>query len=439
MTDSIEIRPASRIRGISVVDGDKSVSHRAIILAALSNGKCRIENLAVGDDVKATIGVLRQLGVGIEVSGDGRRAVVEGREGKFRAPESPLDCGNSGTTLRLVSGVLASQPFTAMLTGDESLRRRPVANLAEALGRMGANVEISLEKTPPVIITGGPLTGFAHHLQVASAQIKSAILLAGLFAEGNTVVREALPTRDHTERLLGRLGGSRVVEIDRLARTVTVHGDVLPLKRFDMVIPGDASSAAYPVTLALLLPESSVTVPYVGLNPGRTAYFRHLQLMGGNLIMEPDQRGSTNTGGEPVGDIVAHSSRLRNVPLDPERIPAMIDELPLLGVVSCVSDGPWEIRDAERLRVKETDRIKTTAAVIRGMGGVVQEYEDGLAGPGGQVFRGGEVSSAGDHRIAMIGAVAGWLAKGPSVLHGSECMKVSFPGFFDKVGELLEY
>jgi 3-phosphoshikimate 1-carboxyvinyltransferase len=438
MTDTIEIHPAARIRGVSVLDGDKSLSHRALILASLSTGKCRIENLAIGDDVKATIRVLRQLGVGVDVSPDGRRAVVEGRGGKFQAPDLLLDCGNSGTTLGLISGVLASQPFTATLTGDESLRHRPVANLADALSLMGANVQISPEKTPPMIISGARLTGFAHNLQVASAQIKSAILLAGLFAEGSTIVREVLQTRDHTERLLGKLGGSHVVEVDRLARTITVHGGTLPLKRFDIVIPGDTSSAAYPITLALLLPESSVTVPYVGLNPGRTAFFRHLQLMGGSLIMEPDQGGSSTTGGEPVGDIVAHSSRLRNIPLDPERIPAMIDELPLLAVVSCVSDGPWEIRDVVRLRFKETDRIKTTVAVIRGMGGEVEEHEDGLSGPGGQVFAGGEVTSAGDHRIAMIAAVAGWLARGPSVLHGVECMKVSFPGFFDKMGELVE-
>ena len=438
MPETIQLKPAARIRGKIVLPGDKSVSHRALILAALSDGQSRIENLAVGEDIQATIRVLGQVGVAIRIGGDRKSAVVDGCGGHFAAPAAPLDCGNSGTTMRLMAGVLAAQPFDSIITGDESLRHRPVAFLAEALNLMGADVGISDTGTPPITIHGGDLTGLVHSPEVASAQVKSAMLLAGLFAEGTTMVKEILQTRDHTERLLGKLGGPHVVDVDRLNRTVSVHGETLPLKHFDIVIPGDASSAAYPVSLAVILPESAITATYVGLNPGRTAFYRHLQLMGGSVVMEPDPRGSNATGGEPVGDIVARSSKLRNIPLDPERIPAMIDELPLLCVISCMADGPWEIRDAARLRVKETDRIRTTAAVIRGMGCEVEEHEDGLSGPGGQIFWGGEVWSEGDHRIAMIAAVAAWCSKGPSTIHGADCVKISFPTFYERMLELVE-
>jgi 3-phosphoshikimate 1-carboxyvinyltransferase len=340
--------------------------------------------------------------------------------------------------MRLIAGVLAAQPFVATITGDESLRHRPVAFLSEALNLMGAHVEISPDGTPPLTIRGGKLTGIAYTPKVASAQVKSAMLLAGLFATGTTVVRETLQTRDHTERLIGKLGGSSIVDVDRLNKIVSIHGGGLPFKHFDIVIPGDTSSAAYPIALAVILPESALTATYVGLNPGRTAFYRHLQLMGGQVVMEPDPRGSNVTGGEPVGDIVARSSKLRNIPLDPERIPAMIDELPLLSVISCLADGPWAIRDAVRLRVKETDRIRTTAAVIRGMGAEVEEHEDGLSGPGGQIFWGGEVKSEGDHRIAMIASVAAWCSRGPSIIHGADCVKISFPTFYERMQELVE-
>jgi 3-phosphoshikimate 1-carboxyvinyltransferase len=438
MPDIVYIQPALHIRGTFIAPGDKSISHRALILASLTDGKCRIENLAPGDDVKATIDVLDRLGVKIRLGADARSAIVEGCSGRYLAPNGPLNCGNSGTTLRLVSGLLASQPYMATLTGDDSLKMRPVQQLADSLNQMGCNIETSPAGTPPLTIRGGPLTGITHNLKVPSAQIKSAIILAGLFARGTTVIRETLNTRDHTERLLGKLGGESVVEIDRLNRMVSVHGGSLPLKRFDIVIPGDASSAAFPIALATLLHDSSIKVPYVGINAGRTAFYRHLQLMGGRVVIEPDPRGTNPTGGEPVGEITASTSKLRNVPLDPDRIPAMIDELPLLAVISCLADGEWEMRDASRLRVKETDRVRTTAEVIRAVGGLVDEFEDGLSGPGGQMFKGGVVSSYNDHRIAMIAAVAAWCSKGPSIINGTNCVRISFPGFFERMQELVE-
>lgn len=437
MAESIQLYPANHIVGTCIIPGDKSLSHRALIFAALSDGRCWIENLGINEDVLATIQILRQLGVSVKLHPDSKSALVEGIGGRFLAPSEPLNCANSGTTLRLMSGILAAQPFTSVLTGDESLLRRPMGNLAEALRRMGAEVTISSEGTPPVTIRGSQLTGVSHTLKVASAQIKSAIILAGLFAEGTTVVRESLQTRDHTERLLAHLGDPDIVEIDRLQKSVIVRGHNLPLKSFNMVIPGDASSAAYPVALASILPESSVKVPFIGLNAGRIAFFRHLQSMGANLEMEPDSRGANVTLGEPVGDITVQSAKLKNVPIDPARIPSMIDELPLLAVVSCLSDGPWSIRDAERLRVKESDRIRTTVNVIRGMGGEVEEHQDGLSGPGNQTFKGGEVTSANDHRIAMIASVAAWCSTGPSTIMNHEAVKVSFPGFFERMFELL--
>lgn len=439
MSDSIILRPAVRIRGLCVVPGDKSISHRALILAACARGRSRIENLATGEDIRSTIRALKQLGVRITLAPDGESALVGGVGGNLSAPEEPLDCGNSATTMRLLAGVLASQEFESVLTGDESLSRRPMDQTAEPLRRMGADVGTGPEGRPPLVIRGKPLTGIPHRMEVASAQVKSAVLLAGLFATGETVIHEALPTRDHTERLLDHLGGDELISIERLERTITVRGEMLPLRAFELVIPGDPSAAAYPIALTALLPESSLTGPFVGLNAGRIAFFRHLQAMGGHLVMTPDADAAEATGGEPVGEIAVHSTKMKNVPVPPERIPAMIDELPLLAVVSCLADREWEIRNAERLRVKESDRVATTAAVLRAMGAEIEEHEDGWSGPGGQELKGGEVESTGDHRIAMTAAVAAWCATGPTTLQGAESVSASFPGFFERMSDLVEH
>jgi 3-phosphoshikimate 1-carboxyvinyltransferase len=411
------------------------------MLSACAEGRSRIENLGIGDDIRSTIRVLRQVGVGITVApaAAGDTALVEGRGGRFSPPEGPLDCGNSATTMRLMAGLLAAQDFESVLTGDESLSSRPMEETAEPLRRMGAEVETGPDGRPPLVIRGKALTGIPHTSRTASAQTKSAVLLAGLFAAGETVVHEALQTRDHTERLLGGIGGPDLVSIDRLERTITVQGEMLPLPRFDLVIPGDPSAAAYPIALAALLPESSLTVPFVGLNAGRIAFFRHLQAMGAHLVMTPDAQAAAATGGEPVGEIAVHYTKLKNVPLPPERIPAMIDELPLLAVVACLAEGPWEIRNAERLRVKESDRIATTAAMLHSMGVEVEELDDGWCGPGGQELQGGVLESEGDHRIAMTAAVAAWCAKGETTLEGADCVAISFPGFFERMSDLAEY
>lgn len=439
MYEPIRILPATRTRGLCVLPGDKSICHRALILGSLSSGRVRIENLSNGEDIKATIGVLRSLGVPITVAPDGRSAVVTGRGGKFDEPDGPLDCGNSATTMRLMTGILASQPFESVLTGDESLTRRPMQYIADPLNEMGAMVTTSHGGKPPLTVRGGHLRGIAWNPGVASAQVKSAVLLAGLFADGDTIFHETLNTRDHTERLLENLGGKGIIQNDRIAKTIRVEGGKLPLPPFDIVIPGDPSSAAFPMALATLLHESSLTVPFVSINPGRIAFVRHLQAMGAHIVMTQDPHVISSTAGEPVGEFHVLSAKLKNVPIDPDRIPGMIDEIPLLAVVASLSDRDWEISGAERLREKETDRIATTAAMIRGLGGEVEEFQDGLRGPGGQVFTGGEVDCRGDHRIAMAAAVGAWCSRGPSNVLGAESVKISFPGFFSRMKELVEY
>jgi len=439
MSESIIIRPAVRIRGLAVVPGDKSLSHRGLILASLADGRCRLQNLSTGDDVRATIRVLRQLGVRITLDPDGDSAIVEGVGGNLDAPSEELDCGNSGTTMSLMAGLLATRPFESVLTGDESLVKRPMEYIAKPLREMGAEIHLSENGTPPVRINGGDLTGIPYKPAIASAQVKSAVIFAGLFAKGETVFHETLQTRDHTERLLSNLAGKGTVEIDRMDKTITVKGGELPLENFDLVIPGDPSAAAYPISLATLMKESTVTVPFVGLNAGRIAFYRHLQAMGAQLVMTPDPHGQDATGGEAVGEIMVISSSLKNVPVDPERIPALIDEVPLLSVIACISDRPWEITGARRLREKETDRIETTVGMLRSIGAEVEGLEDGMKGPGEQRIRGGVVDPGGDHRIAMCAAVAAWCASDETEILSPDCVRYSYPEFFEQMSELVEY
>lgn len=439
MSDAIEIKPAIRVRGLAMLPGDKSLSHRALIFAALSRGRCRIENLATGEDVRATIRVLRTLGIEIVLAPDGESASVEGRGGIFDWPSQPLDCGNSATTMSLMAGVLAAQPFESTLTGDESLSSRPMEYIADPLRELGAKIETGDNGRPPLKIYGGKLTGVPYKPKIASAQVKSAVLMAGLFATGTTVFHEALQTRDHTERLLSHLAPKGTVEIARIEKTISVKGDNGGIEPFEMVIPGDPSSAAFPIALATLLPDSSLTVPFVGLNAGRIGFFRHLQAMGAHLVMTRDAHSADATGGEPVGEIAVHSAKLKNVPVDPARIPAMIDEIPLLAVVLCLSERDWEISGAGRLREKETDRIRTTVEMLRCVGADVEETASGLKGRGGQKFTGGEVHCIKDHRIAMSAAVAGWCAESKVVIQCPEVVRISFPKFFELMEELVEY
>ncbi|HEX9744530.1 MAG TPA: 3-phosphoshikimate 1-carboxyvinyltransferase [bacterium] len=435
----MKIKPAARARGLVVIPGDKSISHRALILASLTSGVCTIENLSSCEDIQSTIGALRSIGVNIQHEHKHNTVKVHGTGGNFTAPEGQIDCGNSGTTMRLMMGLLASQDFESTLIGDESLSGRPMKAVADPLIQMGAGISLANDNYAPVKVHGGTLHGISYSATVVSAQMKSAVILAGLMASGSTIYHETLPTRDHTERMLSRLYGSDLITSDKLSGKVQVNGGRRILNPFDIVIPGDASSAAFPIALGSLLPESSVTVPFTGLNPGRIAFYRHLQAMGGVVVLTPDASATSATAGEPVGDISVQSAKLRNVPIDPERIPALIDEIPLISIIACVSDNDWEITGARRLREKETDRIRTTAIMLRALGIEVEELDDGLRGPGNQILAGGEILTAKDHRIAMSAAVGAWRSKNESVIHDTDSVKISYPGFFLSMDKILEY
>ena len=441
------IRPARRLRGRLRVPGDKSVSHRAAMLAALACGRTEITNFSSSADCSSTLEVLRRLGVRVEREGPTVRVEGAGADGAgqhFRQPSSELDCGNSGTTMRLMAGVLAAQPFASVLTGDESLSRRPMGRVMEPLGQMGARLS-AVDGHAPLTVEGRrPLRPIRYEMPVASAQVKSCVLLAGLGAEGRTEVFEpAAQTRDHTERMLLWFGVEvRTEELsDGGGRVrVSVEGGSR-LSARDLTVPGDISSAAFPLAAAALLPGSELELEGVGLNPTRAAVLEALRGLGIELSVE-DERETSN---EPTGLIhvrggegLSPASHGANV-IRGALVPQLIDELPVLAVVGTAVEGGLEIRDARELRVKESDRIATTVTNLRAMGAEVEEFEDGLRVGGPVRLRGARVESYGDHRIAMAFAVAGLAAEGETLIAGAEeCVAVSFPEFFPLLESLTE-
>ncbi len=420
-----EIRPASGpLRGGARVPGDKSISHRLALLASVARGVSRIRGSSPAGDCEATLDALRRLGV--RVARDADDLTIEGRgwDGLSR-PEGPLDCGRSATTIRLLMGVLAGTGLQVELTGDPQLRRRPMDRVADPLRRMGARVETT-DGRPPVTVTGGPLTGVEHRLPVASAQVKSAILLAGLRADGATTVIEPGASRDHTERLLAWLGAPVGVSPGR----VTVGpAEVGP---FDLAVPGDPSSAAALLAAAALVGGSDVTVGGVGLNPTRTDFRGVLARMGARIETRPEPLG----GPEPAGDIRLRQAPLVATTIEPEEVPGLIDELPLLGVVAAGADGTTMVRGARELRMKESDRIAALVAGLRAMGVTAEELPDGFAVRGPKRLTGGRVDAEGDHRMAMAFAVAGLAADAPVWIHGMDRVADSFPGFLETLGSL---
>jgi len=416
---AVRIHPARSFRGRFHLTGDKSISHRAAILGAMAEGETRIHNFASAADCASTLGCLRALGVEVEREGTEVRVRGHGLEA-WRAPAGPLDAGNSGSTLRMLAGALAGRPFPSVLTGDDSLRRRPVERVAVPLRLMGARVA-STGGNPPLTIEGGGLRPLAYDSPVASAQVKTAVLLAGLQAEGLTTVREPAPSRDHTERMLPRFG----VPVERAGLAVSVRG-VARLRAAEVTVPGDASSAAFPVVAALILPGSEVRLDGVLLSPGRSAFLGVLKAMGAQV-----ETGLTSTDPEPVGWIAARSSRLRGVTVDPTLVPALIDEVPALAVAAAFAEGTFTVSGAGELRVKESDRIAALAEALARMGGSVEERPDGLSVHGGRPLRGAAVRSRGDHRIAMAFAVAALAAEGPTDIEEAECASVSFPEFYE--------
>ena len=417
----IRVQRAPLIEADIEVPGDKSISHRSAMFAALSDGACRLRNYLPGEDCLGTLRVLRQLGVTIESLSPSEH-IVHGLRGRFTEPQGDLDCGNSGTTMRLMSGLLAAQPFRCRLTGDASLSRRPMRRIMEPLERMGAVFEAEGEGgCPPLVIRGtAGLRPLAYRLPVPSAQVKSAILLAGLFADGVTTVDQPVPTRDHTERLLEYFG----VPVTREGTSVSVRGGTLPRAR-DVDVPGDVSSAAFWLVAAATQPGSSVRVRNLGLNPTRTGILAVLLRMGAKLREEEETRGP----GEPCGRIEIVGRSLRGTEIGGAEIPNVIDELPVLAVAGALAGGTTVIKDAAELRVKESDRLAVVARHLAAMGADVTEHPDGLEIRGGRPLHGARLESHGDHRIAMAFAIAGLFADGETVIENASCVETSYPGF----------
>jgi len=423
------VRPARRLRGEVRVPGDKSISHRALILNSIAEGEATISNLAPGADCQSTLRCLLQLGAQIRKGDDGRLHVKGvGLHGLHEA-EDVLDAGNSGTCMRLLAGLLAGQPFLSVLTGDASLRSRPMRRIIEPLRMMGAGLWGRRgDSLPPLAVRGAALKGIDYSLPVASAQLKSALLLAGLYADGPTWLREPKPSRDHTERMLAAQG----------ARVSTGAGSVTlvpgsPLKAVDVEVPGDISSAAFWLVAAVIHPDAEIVLRDVGVNPGRTGVLEVLQAMGADLEVIP--RGLR--GGEPVADLVARSSSLRGVAVGGDLIPRLIDEIPVLAVAAAFAEGETRFADAVELRVKETDRVRALAIELARMGAQVEELPDGLVVRGGARLRGATCQSYGDHRMAMSLAVAGLMAAGETIIEGANVAEISYPGFWDQLDLLV--
>jgi 3-phosphoshikimate 1-carboxyvinyltransferase len=425
----VKIAPAAALRGHIAVPGDKSISHRAVLLGAIADGETSVRGFGRSQDTEATIGAVRALGATVhDDEVDALRIEGVGLRG-LRDPGEPIDCGNSGTTIRLLAGILAGEPGRFELTGDDSLRRRPMERIAGPLEQMGAVVETT-DGTPPLTIEGGELHGIRYELPVASAQVKSCVLLAGLYAQGRTTVVEPLPTRDHTELML-QAGG---VQVRRQQRRISVA----PAERLslgEVVVPGDFSAAAPFIVAATLLPGSELTIHDVGLNPRRTGLLDVLARMGARVTIFHRHR----SGGEPVGDVEILSAELVATTVTGDEVPLLVDELPLFALAASSAHGTSRVEGARELRVKETDRIETVTASLRALGARVTATEDGLEIRGVPTrTKGGSMSSHGDHRIAMLGAVAGLVSRDGVQLEGPEAVAVSFPGFFELLDSVTQ-
>lgn len=423
-------RASGPLRGVITAPGDKSISHRALILGALAEGVTEIDGLLEGDDVLRTAAAMRAFGAEVERIADGRWR-VRGTAGAFSEPEDVIDCGNAGTGVRLILGAAAGFELTASFTGDASLRRRPMNRVLVPLQNMGARTTARNGGRLPVTVRGGQLSGFDHWQQVPSAQVKSAILLAGLNATGTTSVYEPEPTRDHTERMLQAFGASLFVEDREDCRAVHLNGKQR-LFGTGVCVPGDPSSAAFPLVAALLTPESDVTVEGVLLNPLRTGLFDTLVEMGADLAVS----NRRDQGGEPVGDLRARFSKLHGIDVPPERAPSMIDEYPILAVAAAFADGPTRLRGLAEMRVKESDRLALMAAGLTACGVQVEETPDALTvvgtARGNHPVRGGaEVTTHGDHRIAMSHLTLGLAAREPVTVDQARMIATSFPGFVE--------
>ncbi|HEV8147524.1 MAG TPA: 3-phosphoshikimate 1-carboxyvinyltransferase [Bryobacteraceae bacterium] len=427
------VSPSKNIDGIITLPGDKSISHRYGMLGAIAEGTTTLTNYSTGADCQSTLACMAALGARVERDEQGR-VVIHG--GKLSEPAAELDAGNSGSTIRMLSGILAAQPFTSRIGGDESLSRRPMARIIKPLAEMGARIDAREGTYPPLTIHGAgvhkeKLHGIDYTLPVASAQVKSCVLLAGLFADGDTIVREPIRTRDHTEVALRALGA----DIVSSKRVITLRAGAR-LTGQELVVPGDLSSAAFFLVAALLADEANLIIHAVGLNPTRAALLDFLVGSGAPIKVVDVQQ----TGGELIGDLSVRCSnaarKLRCEVIDGALTAGLIDELPVLAVLGAISDSGLTVRDAGELRVKETDRIATLEANFKKMGVAFESSPDGFFVPGRQKFRAAEFDSAGDHRIAMAFAVAALAADGPCAIEGAEAASVSFPEFYSTLRQI---
>lgn len=417
------VPPVTTLQGSVAIPGDKSISHRSIMLGSLATGVTRITNFLRGEDNFATMNAFRSMGVPIEDSGSVVTVRGVGVHG-LQEPDDVLDCGNSGTTIRLMTGLLSGQSFFSVLTGDQYLRKRPMKRVTEPLRRMGATIAGRGNGTlAPLAISGGRLNGITFQSPIASAQVKSALMLAGLYADGATTISEPTLSRDHSERMFRFFGA----DIETGGTTVTVRAG-RELRGQEITVPGDISSAAFFLVAGLIVPGAELLIRNVGINPTRTGVLDILQQMGGNIVLQ-DQR---EVSGEPVADLLVRSSRLKGIEIGGDVVPRAIDEFPAISVAAALAEGTTVIRDAHELRVKETDRIAAMAGNLRAIGsGPIEETEDGMVITGVETLRGGTVSSFGDHRIAMSLAIAACASRDGVTIDDVSCVPTSFPGFFE--------
>ncbi|MXW31417.1 MAG: 3-phosphoshikimate 1-carboxyvinyltransferase [Chloroflexi bacterium] len=420
------VRRPRRLRGDVTPPGDKSISHRAAIFNAIADGEARVENYGTGADLASTLRVLRGLGTQIERHDDG---VFTVRGGILSEPSDILNTGNSGTTTRLMAGVLAGQPFMSVMTGDRSIRSRPMARIVDPLRLMGAEVDgRDGGRLAPLTFRGGSLHGIEYRMPVASAQVKSALLLAGLFAEGETTLEQPAVSRDHTELMFRSMG----VEVVEDGLTVSVRPG--RLTAMDVTVPADISSAAYWLVGGICHPDAEVRVRNVGVNPTRTGILDALAMMGADVSVENER----TEGGEPVADLVARSSSLRATEIGGDLIPRLVDEVPVLALAACFAEGTTVIRDASELRVKESDRLMASRVELSRSGAQVEELDDGLRITGGRALQGATHRTYADHRIALTMGIAGLVATGETTIQSAQTASVSYPTFWDDLGSLGE-
>src|SRR6516162_8504183 len=424
--DMVLIRPARNILGSLRVPGDKSISHRYAMLAALAPGRSRFENYSPGADCNSTLGCVRALGCSVERDEKGA-VLIDGLGPELKAPSAPLDCGNSGSTMRMLSGIVAAQPFVSDMIGDESLSRRPMKRVMEPLRKMGAEITAT-DDHAPLHISGAHLKGIDYAVPVASAQVKTCLLFSGLLAEGQTTVEEPTRTRDHGELALRAFGA----QLTRSRNSVTIAGgqQLHPLEAF---IPGDSSSAAFFLCAAAIFPESNLVIDGVLLNPTRSALFDVMAAMGSrtNMMRVEEQHG------ELVGTISLIPGVAKPVEISGAQTALLIDELPVLAAIAPYTAG-IVVRDAGELRVKESDRLTAVTRNLQAMGAQLEQTADGWKIPGGQKLHGAELESFGDHRIAMAFAITALRTEGETVIHGARCVSISYPGFFEDLDKVVE-